>query len=47
MAARKERVGTNTINSLIESMSGDNKTYLVWHLGLVGDWDLVVKYLNK
>lgn len=42
-----KRIGRKTIARLLKTVNEHNRNYIIWCLGLTGDWSLVTKQLRK
>ena len=44
---KKIKISDSEINNLINTVNVDNKYYLIWTIGLIGEWKLITKYIEK
>lgn len=42
-----KKIGGETIKRLLKTMNEQNRNYIIWCLGLTGDWDLVTEQLKS
>lgn len=47
LAFRQTKVGPKIIGQLGKTMTEEQKKFIVWYLGLTGDWGLVTKYIKS
>ena len=44
---KKTRITEDEIKQLLKSATEENKYYLIWSLGMTGDWKETIKYITK
>jgi hypothetical protein len=47
MAIKKGKVNARTIRQLVKMAKEEQKKFIVWYVGLTGNWDWVVKQINQ
>jgi len=47
MAFKKVKIDAQTVNRLEKTMKDEQKKFIVWYLGLTGDWNLVLKHIKR
>ncbi|OFY94317.1 MAG: hypothetical protein A3K10_00810 [Bacteroidetes bacterium RIFCSPLOWO2_12_FULL_31_6] len=43
---KKIKITENEIKQLLEAVTDENKFYLIWNIGMTGDWKQTVKYID-
>lgn len=47
MVLQGKKVSTTVINQLIKTIPAGESKFLVWYIGLTGDWDLLIKHISR